>query len=310
MSFGLARRGYNPRQVDDVLHDIASALERRAPIDPSAFVTTFEVVGAGYAPDDVDQYFAAVLGELRRRAAAAAIVSAQRPGTPAIDESKESGESLQSALAHAAALLVSESVIEAQTDRGESVEIWTISHQDAVVSASAPRLAVSAGLQLRYRALTDTGPIYIHGVIETAEYQSTTRAAITIRVTEVSPATTARRNARLSLATPATLRAMICDRIVPDEVLPVTLVDLSESGCAVTTSDLRVRLRDRLWLYTRFLEGEISTEIRIARTTAGAHAVTVGCVFVDPGPDDAVVRRVWARLHGSDASGTDPADTA
>ena len=48
---------------------------------------------------------------------------------------------MQSTLAQAAALLVSESAIEAQTDRGDTLEIWTISHQDAVVSASAPRLA-------------------------------------------------------------------------------------------------------------------------------------------------------------------------
>jgi hypothetical protein len=203
-----------------------------------------------------------------------------------------------SSFEQAAALLVAESVIEAETDRGDILEIWTITHHGAVVSASAPRLAVSAGLELRYRAVTDTGPIYIHGVVETAEYQSTARAAITIRVTDVSPATTSRRNPRLSLATPATLRAIICDRIVSDEVLPVTLVDLSESGCAIATSDRRVRVRDRLWLYARFIEGEISTEIRIARTTAHPDAVTVGCVYLDPGPDAAVVKQVWTRLHG------------
>jgi hypothetical protein len=204
-----------------------------------------------------------------------------------------------SSLEQAARLLVAESVIEAETGRGDILEVWTISHQDAVVSASAPRLAVSAGLELRCRAVTDTGPIYIHGVVETAEYQSTARAAITIRVTDVSRAATLeRRSARLSVATPATLRAMVYDRIVPDEVLPVTLVDLSESGCAVTTGDRRVRVRDRLWLYARFLEGEISTEIRIARVTADSDAVTVGCVFLDPGPDPAVVSQVWTRLHG------------
>jgi hypothetical protein len=286
--------------VDDVLHQIATVLESRATIDPAAFATSFEIVDAGYACADVDQYLAAVLGELRRQADAAAIVSTQRPGAPTIGESQESGEFLQSPLAQAAALLVSESVIDAQTNRGDMLEIWTISHQDAVVSASAPRLAVSAGLQLRYRAVTDTGPTYIEGVVETAEYQSPARAAITIRVTDVSPATTSPRSPRLSLATSATLRAMICDRIVPEEVLPVTLVDLSQTGCAVTTNDLRVRVRvrDRLWLYTRFLEGEISTGIRIARTTAGPDAVTIGCVFVDPGPDAAVVMQVWTRLHG------------
>jgi hypothetical protein len=78
--------------------------------------------------------------------------------------------------------------------------------------------------------VTDTGPISIEGVIETAEYQSTARAAITIRITDVSRvAALERRSARLSLAT----AAIICDRIVLDDVLPVTLIDLSETGCAV-----------------------------------------------------------------------------
>lgn len=305
MSFGLAVRGYNPRQVDDVLDKIATALESRARIDPSAFVTSFESVGAGYSPEDVDQYLTAVLVELRRRADAVAMVAAERADAARGVSPEPAGMQLvpveepQPTLAGAAALLVAESVIEAETDRGDILEVWTISHQDAVVSASAPRLAVSAGLELRYRAVTDTGPIYIHGMVETAEYQSTARAAITIRVTDVSRvARLERRSARLSLATPATLRAIVCDRIVPDEVVPVTLVDLSESGCAVATSDRRVRVRDRLWLYARFLEGEISTEIRIARTTADLGAVTVGCVFLDPGPDPAVVNHVWTRLHG------------
>jgi hypothetical protein len=306
MSFGLATRGYNPRQVDDVLHQIASALESRAAVDPAQFETTFESVGAGYAVDDVNQYLAAVMQELQRRADAAAMVAALPPNE-AVDELQAAAEPLpppptpETDLTpeHAAELLVAEAAIEAETNRGDTLEIWTISSQDGVVSASAPRLAVSAGLELRYRAVTAIGPVYIHGMVETAEYQSTTRAAITIRVTDVSRvATLERRGARLSLATPATLRAIICDRIVPDEVLPVTLVDLSESGCAVSTSDRRVRVRDQLWLYTRFLEGEISTEIRIARTTEDPDAITVGCVFLDPGPDTAVVRQVWTRLQG------------
>jgi hypothetical protein len=45
-------------------------------------------------------------------------------------------------------------------------------------------------------------------------------------------------------------------------------------------------------------EGKISTEIRITRTTADPNALTVGCVFLDPGPDTAVVKQVWTRLHG------------
>jgi hypothetical protein len=160
-------------------------------------------------------------------------------------------------------------------------------------TASLGRPATSLPHNHRHR------PDVIHGVIETAEYQSTTRAAITIRITDVSRvAALKQRSPRRSLATAATLRALICDRIVPGDVLPVTLIDLSQTGCAVTTNDRRVRVRDRLWLDARLIEGTISTKIRMVRTSADLTAITVGCAFVDPGPDPVVIHTVWTRLQG------------
>ena len=46
-----------------------------------------------------------------------------------------------------------------------------------------------------------------------------------------------RRSERLSVNAAASLRALICERVVPDEVIPVTLTDLSEAGCAMTLTD-------------------------------------------------------------------------
>jgi DivIVA domain-containing protein len=87
MSFGLAPRGYNPRQVDDVLHQIATALERRGPVDPGQFVAAFQDVASGYRAEEVDEYLAAVLAELKRRADVAAIVATQRGGSTDSDDS-------------------------------------------------------------------------------------------------------------------------------------------------------------------------------------------------------------------------------
>jgi hypothetical protein len=143
-------------------------------------------------------------------------------------------------LEEAASLLVAASVIEVETDRGDRLELWTISHEGAAVSASGPRFAVGRGMQLRYQARTDSGPLLVHAVIEEAEYRSAARAAITVRVTDVVHETGRQRGSeRLVLATSATLRALRCDRIVPDELLAGTLVDLSETGCGVTTADSR-----------------------------------------------------------------------
>jgi hypothetical protein len=199
----------------------------------------------------------------------------------------------------AAALLVAASVIEVETDRGTLVELWTISHEGVAVSASGPRLSVGRGMQLRYRARTDSGSVVVVGVIEEAEYRSAARAAITIRVTDVVRDRGRQRGSeRLALATAATLRALMCDRIVPDELLAVTLVDLSETGCGVTTTDDRVRVRDRLWLSARFLEGEIAAELRVARVSNRGRTLAVGGVFLDPGPSPAILHSVLRRLRG------------
>jgi len=69
------------------LHQIATALERRAPVNPGQFVTSFEGVASGYRAEEVDEYLAAVLGELKRRADVAAIVATQRAGNTDIDDS-------------------------------------------------------------------------------------------------------------------------------------------------------------------------------------------------------------------------------
>src|ERR671927_213390 len=53
---------------------------------------------------------------------------------------------LEPTLAEAAALLAAASVVDVETDRGESVELWTISSEGQSVAASAPRLSVASGM--------------------------------------------------------------------------------------------------------------------------------------------------------------------
>jgi hypothetical protein len=199
----------------------------------------------------------------------------------------------------AASLLVAASAIEVETDRGDQLELWTISHDGALVSASGPRLAVAQGMRLHHRIVTAAGPVTVVGIIEQAEYRSAARAAIWIRITEVLMERDRRRRfQRFPLAAPATLRAQICDRIVPGEVIAVTVVDMSETGLGVKTSDDRFRVGDRLSFSVRFFEGEIVTEIRVARVSSDRHVVTVGCMFLDPGVIASILGPVLIRLHG------------
>jgi PilZ domain len=203
--------------------------------------------------------------------------------------------------AEAAAMLVEASAIDVDTDRGETIELWTIASEGDTLSASGPRLAVAGGMTVTCRLSQDGMPILVEAVIEEAEFRSQARASLTLRVTDVATHGYRRRTERLSLHTAASLRALVCDRIVPGEVIPVTLTDLSAAGCAVSMTDTRPREGDRMTLTARFLEGEVTADVRIMRVHSPTPDVyTVGCRFIAARAlAQGVLERVLHRLGGN-----------
>jgi hypothetical protein len=197
-----------------------------------------------------------------------------------------------------ARLLVDASAIEALTDRGSSVEVWTISCDDLHVRASAPRLEVAQDMQLTTRLSIEDRPHMVTLLIEQADVHSPKRASLLLRVISAQPAGYQRQSARFDLAATATLTALICDRIVPKEQLVGQLTDLSESGGRITTPDTRPRPNDRLHLYCRFLEGAVECEVRVMRASPDSDGRNaLGCAFLEPSPETTrVIHRVLARL--------------
>jgi PilZ domain len=212
---------------------------------------------------------------------------------------------LEPTLAEAAALLAAASVVDVETDRGESVELWTISSDGQSVAASAPRLSVASGMRLECRLATEEAPLHVWAVIESAEYRSQTRAALTLRVLDVESEGYERRAPRMPLSASGVLRAVVCDRIPPGERIAVRIVDLSESGAGVIVDDIRPRPGDRMWLSARFIEGEVSADLRIAhvRPTGRGGEMVVGCSFIEPAAVAGVVSRVVSRLSGTNREG-------
>jgi hypothetical protein len=208
---------------------------------------------------------------------------------------------LEPTLAEAAALLAAASVIDVETDRGESVEMWTISSEGQSVAASAPRLAVASGMRLECRLATDEVPLHVWAVIESAEFRSQARAALRLRVIDVESEGYERRAPRMPISASAVVRASVCDRIPPGESIPVRIVDLSESGVGVLIDDIRPRPGDRMWLSTRFIEGALNADMRVAhvRPTGRGGEMVVGCSFIEPAAVGTVVSRVVARLAGA-----------
>ncbi|HSD01344.1 MAG TPA: PilZ domain-containing protein [Gaiellales bacterium] len=198
-------------------------------------------------------------------------------------------------------MLAAASVVDVDTDRGESVELWTISSEGQSVAASAPRLSVASGMRLECRLATEDAPLHVWAVIESAEYRSQARAALTLRVLDVESEGYERRAPRMPLSASGVVRATVCDRIPPGERLPARIVDLSESGVGIVVDDIRPRPGDRMWLSARFIEGELGADLRVAhvRPIARGGQMIVGCSFIDPEALRGVVSRVVSRLAGT-----------
>ncbi|HEY0388644.1 MAG TPA: PilZ domain-containing protein [Gaiellales bacterium] len=208
-------------------------------------------------------------------------------------------------VSRAAGALVDESAVEMTTDDGGLLEVWTISHDGRAVRGSAPRLAVRAGMELRCRLMVDGTPHEIRTVVEQAEFQSQSRAALILRVTAVAADGEQRRSKRVEAALSASVTAVVCDRLVPGETLSAVLDDLSQGGMALAVADMRARTGDRLRVRARAFEGTIDTEVRVMSTRAGDTPGTmlIGCAFLDPSPQaQDVVSRLLARLDAPAAA--------
>ena len=216
---------------------------------------------------------------------------------------------IEPTLAEAAALLAAASVVDVETDREESVELWTISSEGQSVAASAPRLAVASGMRLECRLATDEVPLHVWAVIETAEYRSQARAALRLRVIDVESEGYERRTQRMPISASAVVRASVCDRIPSGESIAARIVDLSESGAGLLMDDIRPRPGDRMWLAARFIEGELNADMRVAhvRPTGRGAETMVGCSFINPAAVASVVSGLVARLAGAGRAQSDGA---
>jgi hypothetical protein len=197
--------------------------------------------------------------------------------------------------------LVDVSAVEMTTDSESVVEIWTISRTGSLVRASAPRLAVREGMQLECRLPVNGQPHRITASIESAEVQSQSRAALLLRVLHATPDAYHRQSHRLPVSLTASLTALTCARVVPGEVLPIQIVDLSVGGFGASITDDRPRVEDLYRLVVRFFEGTVDCEVRVrvARRGARGGEQVLGCSFCDLSEANAdAVRRVLARLVG------------
>jgi hypothetical protein len=202
-------------------------------------------------------------------------------------------------LGETAEALVAASEVDFLNEDGEPINVWTISCEKAFVRASAPRLAVRAGMRLACRLLIDGVPYQTVVVVTEATGRSDTRAATRLEVVSSQIDPLHRATPRTVLETAATLTAQICDRIVPGETILGTVHDVSEGGIALVVADTRPRIKDLFQLDLRFFEGAIHQEVRVQSSRPGPRSGTtiLGCGFISRSANTLkVVERLLSRL--------------
>jgi hypothetical protein len=208
-------------------------------------------------------------------------------------------------LGRVAERLVAESVIQVDTDRGRTLEVWTIETDGVWVQASAPRLEVAEGMQLECRVVMDGETWRVAAIVDDAVAHSPTRARLEIRLVAAEPDQLVRRGARVPVAVRATLIAMVCDRIVPDEAIVAAIDDVSDGGFKATVPDTRIRANDRLRLAGRLIDGVIDCEVRVKWSAASQLPTErrIGCAFINPsGASRQTIDRLLARFSVSRAA--------
>jgi hypothetical protein len=213
--------------------------------------------------------------------------------------------------AEVARLMVAASAVDVEMRDGGTVEVWTIAAACDTVRASGPRLQLWGGMQLSWRFLDSQGKPHRAeiDVIE-SRFKSNMRADLTLQVMAVTADQAARGHARTSVTGSAALTAVNCERIVDTDRLQAAFRDLSLSGMGLVVFDERVRPGDRFLLRSRFMEGAVDADVRVARVspTPNGEGLLVGAFFLHPTPSlaatvQAVVDRFGQHRHSTSGMG-------
>jgi hypothetical protein len=205
--------------------------------------------------------------------------------------------------------MVAASAVDVETRDGGTVEVWTINADGDTVQASGLRLQLWGGMQLSWRFLDDDGTPYRAEIdVLESRFRSSSRADLTLQVMAVTVDRSSRAHARYPVTGAASLTAVNCERIVDGDRLHAAFHNLSLSGMALVVFDGRVRPGDRFILRSRFMEGAIDTEIRVARVgrSPGGQDLLVGAFFLHPTPNlAATVQAIVERfgLHRRSTTG-------
>jgi hypothetical protein len=172
---------------------------------------------------------------------------------------------------------------ELESDTGDRIPMQATGMKGAKVWATAPRLAVRAGMTLRGRIIVpeEAQPWLVRFETEDASFHTNELARVRLRAVSVGPDRSRRLTQRVPAGGVAWLIAVSCRDVVDGDKIEGTIVDLSESGVAFATRRV-LRLQDRLIFSGRFFAEHVEAEVRVTSLREGENGRTIaGCAFID-----------------------------
>jgi hypothetical protein len=234
--------------------------------------------------------------EMQRNAERAALAAADEPSDP--EQSRDlpapaAGPTPQ--VARAVDMLFGREMrADLKTEFGQVVAVRLIATNGDELTATVPRLTVRVGMTLLGRPIDREGaPWQVTMICRTATEQDD-EMRLLLEVTDVV-GDNRRQADRLEIRAAVTLNAIECENLNPGDEVRGELVNLSQSGFAVTAMS-PLRAGDRLRFHCRLMEGAIDGEARVASIRRVAGEAKIGCWFtsIDAAPAR-VIERVLDR---------------
>jgi hypothetical protein len=181
-----------------------------------------------------------------------------------------------------------------ETEFGQTVAVRLITANGDELTATAPRLTVRAGMTLLGRPIDREGTPWQVTMVCHSATERDDEMRLLLEVTEVI-GDNRRQADRLEMCASVTLNAIDCENLNPGDEVHGELVNLSQSGFAVTAMS-PLRAGDRLRFRCRFMEGAIDGEARVASIRRVDGQAKIGCWFTSIEPEPAqVIERVLGR---------------
>jgi hypothetical protein len=278
------------------LEQIVLALDKADQMLADAGVGVLERAPASRAQLDMYELESWIRTEMQHNAERASVAATDTPSDPepARDLPAPAAEPAPQVARAVDMLFGPEMQADLETEFGQTVAVRLITANGDELTATAPRLTVRAGMTLLGRPIDREGTPWQVTMVCRSASEHDDEMRLLLEVTDVI-GDNRRQADRLEIRASVTLNAIDCENLNPGDEVHGELVNLSQSGFAVTAMG-PLQAGDRLRFHCRLMEGAIDGEARVASIRRVAGEAKIGCWFtsIEAAPAQ-VIERVLDR---------------